>query len=140
MRIIKDHFLFEFSLLRNGQLSLIFPARRAMDSSRWLRSFGRYHRILAASDFAPGWALENQPEHQLLYFKNLETLFQRPSGRNGTGSFSGGCASKATLTTGYYPPPIRAKTNLSKTKLISGTCLGSWRAGESWTEEYTCSR
>ncbi|HMW03161.1 MAG TPA: hypothetical protein PKZ53_10505 [Acidobacteriota bacterium] len=30
-----------------------------MESSRWSRSFGRYHRITAQFHLAPGWALED---------------------------------------------------------------------------------
>ncbi|MBI4748062.1 MAG: hypothetical protein HY774_06205 [Acidobacteria bacterium] len=41
-------------------------------------------------------------------------LFQRPSGREPVmAALSGGRVSKATLATGYFPAPIRAKTNVS---------------------------
>ncbi|HNH83459.1 MAG TPA: hypothetical protein PL157_13900 [Acidobacteriota bacterium] len=39
-------------------MSLTIPARRAMENSRWSRGFGSYHRIIAQSHSAPGWALE----------------------------------------------------------------------------------
>ncbi|HMV98567.1 MAG TPA: hypothetical protein PLL06_10865 [Acidobacteriota bacterium] len=29
-----------------------------MENSRWSRGFGSYHRIIAQSHSAPGWALE----------------------------------------------------------------------------------
>ncbi|MBI4751388.1 MAG: hypothetical protein HY774_23155 [Acidobacteria bacterium] len=62
---------------------------------------------------SPGWALEAGLIPVFMEFSaSLSPLFQRPSGREPVmATLSGGRVSKATLATGYFPPPIRAKTN-----------------------------
>ncbi|MBI4746978.1 MAG: hypothetical protein HY774_00695 [Acidobacteria bacterium] len=64
---------------------------------------------------APGWALEagSGPVSPGFSAPRSPLLFQRPSGRNPVmATLSGGRVSKATLATGYFPAPIRAKTTV----------------------------
>ncbi|MBI4747739.1 MAG: hypothetical protein HY774_04590 [Acidobacteria bacterium] len=64
--------------------------------------------------FAPGWALEAGSGHVPcgVFGDSLTIVFQRPSGREPVMvTLSGGRVSKATLATGYFPPPIRANPN-----------------------------
>ncbi|MBI4751074.1 MAG: hypothetical protein HY774_21560 [Acidobacteria bacterium] len=49
-----------------------------------------------------------------------EPHLQRPSGREPVmATLSGGRVSKATLATGYFPAPIRAKTNVSASEWLN---------------------
>ncbi len=63
-------------------LELTTPARRAMENSRWLRGFGRYHREpgqppIRARMGAGTALLVRYPQ----FCKPAEILIQRPSGR-----------------------------------------------------------
>ncbi|MBI4751732.1 MAG: hypothetical protein HY774_24890 [Acidobacteria bacterium] len=58
------------------------------------------------------WKLVRVPVFVEFSAAGSRLLFQRPSGRDPVmAALSGGRVSKATLATGYFPPPIRAKTN-----------------------------
>ncbi|MBI4749763.1 MAG: hypothetical protein HY774_14845 [Acidobacteria bacterium] len=75
-----------------------------------------HHRSVGPQWFAPGWALEagSGLGSRWIFGFSLTCVAQRPSGRESLMvTLSGGRMSKATLATGYFPAPIRAKTNVS---------------------------
>ena len=81
-----------------------------------------HHRLLGPQWFAPGWALEadSNPVSCGIFGFLLTIVFQRTSGRAPLmATLSGGRVSKAPLATGYFPPPIRAKTNVSPSEWMN---------------------